>query len=483
MTWLIDTLFVTGALIAAVLLLRRGVARLFGPGMAYALWLLPLLRLALPPLVLPAPSVPVQHLLTMGAPAGPPVTAPLISLAWDPVPYLIALWLAGAAVFLASRWLGYARMRRRVLALAMPVRTTGTIRIVESPDVTIPVAFGVFDKVVALPDGFMAGADCTARDLVLAHELEHHAGRDLAMNFAMQPLLALHWFNPLAWIGWHALRRDQEAACDARVLAGCDAATRAMYGLLIARFARCPQPPRAAALACAVITEKSIVHRLRSLTMTEPSPRRRVIGRALIAAAALALPLTASISYAASDNPVASSPPAAPVSPEAITHEKRLVIIAHAGAAGSTHEPGFTRTITRDGKTIVLKTDQPVSDAELEKKLAEIDASQGERRVILRQPGGDGAGSDETVDTDMVVNDACAGNGQRTDVSASGEAGTRHQIVRIRICAEKQARDGALKGLQEARNSIANDPSIADKIRGEVMKELDKEIARLSGQG
>ena len=46
--WLLDTLLVTGGLIALVLVLRRPVSRHFGQGMAYALWLLPMLRLLLP---------------------------------------------------------------------------------------------------------------------------------------------------------------------------------------------------------------------------------------------------------------------------------------------------------------------------------------------------------------------------------------------------------------------------------------------------
>ena len=60
MTWLADTLIVTGLLILAVLLLRRPVARLFGAQTAYALWLLPLLRLILPPLSLPANWAPAE---------------------------------------------------------------------------------------------------------------------------------------------------------------------------------------------------------------------------------------------------------------------------------------------------------------------------------------------------------------------------------------------------------------------------------------
>ena len=58
--WLIDTLYATGFLMAIVLLLRRPVARAFGPGLAYALWALPLIRMILPPLVLPASFAPKE---------------------------------------------------------------------------------------------------------------------------------------------------------------------------------------------------------------------------------------------------------------------------------------------------------------------------------------------------------------------------------------------------------------------------------------
>ena len=58
--WLVDTALYTGLLIAAVLVLRRPVGRAFGPGMAYALWALPLLRFVLPPIVLPASFAPEQ---------------------------------------------------------------------------------------------------------------------------------------------------------------------------------------------------------------------------------------------------------------------------------------------------------------------------------------------------------------------------------------------------------------------------------------
>ena len=105
--------------------------------------------------------------------------------------------------------------------LGMPVR------LVETHATSAPLAMGVLDPVIALPPGFLALHDRRARDLALAHELAHHRGGDLLVNILVQPLFALHWWNPLGRYGWLALRRDQEAACDARVMAARAPADRA----------------------------------------------------------------------------------------------------------------------------------------------------------------------------------------------------------------------------------------------------------------
>lgn len=61
--FLFETLLWTGVLIGVVLLLRRPVAKHLGPQAAYALWLLPALRLVMPPLVLPAWLKPQEALV------------------------------------------------------------------------------------------------------------------------------------------------------------------------------------------------------------------------------------------------------------------------------------------------------------------------------------------------------------------------------------------------------------------------------------
>ena len=323
--FLFDTLLWTGALIALVMVLRRPVARLFGAGAAYALWFLPLARLVVPPFTLPSWMRPARDAqqeaepvfafgsdaIAMPVPdpgmAEPSfVLAPVADVApeapVDLLTPLIVLWLVGAAIMLVRRFWLYFQLRSELLTEARPVGEVGSIRLIETPAISGPMAFGVIDRVIALPDGFMASRERAQRDLAIEHELAHHRGGDLLVNMAVQPLFAIHWFNPVGWLGWHALRRDQEAYCDARVVASRSREDRATYAGIIAEFARRPAPlPRpalAAPMACPVLGDKSIIHRLRSLSMSDISPRRRLAGRAAIASAFLAIPLTASICYA-----------------------------------------------------------------------------------------------------------------------------------------------------------------------------------------
>ena len=352
--FLLDTLVWTGALIGVALLLRRPVAKYLGAGAAYALWFLPLIRMLFPPVTLPAWMRPD---LSGGGDAGseviaadlafapsaesgfsysefvsPAGTAPL-DTPIDLLTPLVIVWLVGAAIFMGRRFWLYGELRRELLEDARPVGEVGPIRLIETTAISGPMAFGVFDKVVALPDGFMASRERQVRDLAIAHELAHHRGHDILVNVLVQPLFAIHWFNPLGWMGWSAMRRDQEAACDARVVASRSREERAAYAAIIADFARRPQiaprPALAAPMACPVLGDKSIIHRLRSLPMTDHSRRRRFAVRGAVAAAVFALPMTASIGYAegiaahvpeepfALQTPVAPPQPLAPEAPDA----------------------------------------------------------------------------------------------------------------------------------------------------------------------
>ena len=508
--WMLDTLVWTGALIALVLILRRPVANRFGARAAYALWLLPFARMVLPPIELPAMFAPAAEPGTaqtvfvvtgdaaaMAAPIAP-VTEP-----FDWVGLMLAVWLVGAAFFLLRRFALYARMRRVLLADAVPVGRAGRVRLVETPVAPSPVAFGVVDKVIALPPGFMAWSDRTARDLALAHELAHHRGHDLLANFAVQPLFALHWFNPLGWLGWAALRRDQEAACDARVVEHCARPERAAYAVLIAGLAAGPDLALAAPMACPVLGEKNIIQRLRSLTMTDISPRRRLLGRALVAGGLLALPLTASISYAegarapvapaAPVAPVAAVAPAAPVAPamplwlqaagEAEAEapadgekvERKVMVFRHKDGEHAEGEPHVMvnedrKVIVIDGKGMSeeerarLRAELKESMLEMEGELAE---ARKEHRLAMIEMRRDGGGDLTRIKVDCK--------------DAAGKDGWQQRDgKKVMILCQSDITASAVAGLREARDQIASDGNLTGDIRAEVLKALDEQIARMS---
>ncbi len=468
--FLLDTLMWTGVLIALVLLIRRPVAALFGPTAAYALWALPVARLLLPPLVLPAwlapapTAEPVRHAdVAIEAPsmaglqplaAAPSPPAP----AFDWRALLLTLWLTGAAVFLVRRYALYFAMRRELLAEARPMGAAERVRLVETPAAAGPVAFGVIDRVIALPPGFMAGHDRAARDLALAHELAHHRGHDLVCNMLIQPLFALHWFNPLSVLGWRALRRDQEAACDARVIAQAPRQTRAAYAAVIARFAVEPRHAArlalAAPMACPVLGDRSIVQRLRSLAMSDVSPRRRWTGRLLLGAAALALPLTGSISYARSEPappvPPAPPPPAsAPAAPEAPAPPVTVT------APEAPASPGVIAS--EDGKRRIVRIERIEKDGQAvgggERRV--------ERRVILRREAEMSAAQRAEIEKEMkdlradlrdlgeIRHELRRGRGEHGELGLElrrelGEGGELRREIRIAVAGAVQARNRAL---------------------------------------
>ena len=549
LSWLTDTLIWTGALIALVLILRRPVARHFGPTLAYALWLLPAVRLLLPPIKLPAWLAPQEAagpainpmpetaaglaVASEGAAAGGMTTQNLIEPAvafisqpaaaqspWSVMQMVLFVWLVGACSFLFLRFRGYFDMRRTMLSEAREVGRAGKVRLIETPATSAPLAFGVLDKVVALPKGFMALPDREARDLAVEHELAHHRGHDLLANILVQPLFALHWFNPLGHLGWLALRRDQEAACDARVMAQTADETRAIYANVIASFAAGPHVGLAAPMACPVLGDKSIIHRLRSLQMKDMSPRRRMAGRSIVAIAALAVPLTASVTYAEDiaasmpakvvnvEAPVAPAPPTPPALGDVLVPDAPL-----APSAPSAPLPGLfqaasdvgtdeirTETVSKDGtkkvtrkyhihrsgdavhtganpKVKVIKRSgksadgSPLTEKQIEEimvevreGLAEADFAIAEAHAELAELEHEGVDGERTVVEMKCDGPEAASNTVRKD-------GTNV----VRICRTKILAH-ALSGLKQARDQIANDTELSDTMRKNILTELDQRI-------
>ncbi|HEY3950748.1 M56 family metallopeptidase [Phenylobacterium sp.] len=258
-----------GCAVAAVMLLRAPVRRLFGSSIAYGLWLLvPLAAAAvlIPARVIVLPAPPSPDIAPFDAPAiVAPAPAPLAPATADLPPILAGLWLAGLALSLAWIWRSQARFQH-----AVRQGRAG------------PAVVGVLRPCVVTPDDFARAYTPAEQRVVLAHEETHIARQDSRINAAVALARCLVWFNPLIHLMARAVRIDQEFACDAAVVARYPRARRAYaQALLKAGLAAQPLP-----FGCHWAMTHPLVARVDQLTRSRGDAMTRAAG--MVAVAALA---------------------------------------------------------------------------------------------------------------------------------------------------------------------------------------------------
>lgn len=529
--WLMDSLLVTTLLMAVILCVRKPVARLFGPGVAYALWCIPAARLLMPsmegeavPAIFSDPAsgavtlpptlaeLPTQASAAFTGSAG--ITLPAV----DFVALGVTFWLGGAVLFFIIQMIRYASMRDDLLDEAKEIAQIDGVKVVASDLVAGPLAFGLFKRYIAVPQDFTKSYSPAERELALAHEMAHHKSGDLFANLVAFIILCLQWFNPVAWMSWNAFRFDQEAACDARVLAGKGADVRAIYGQALARTAFDGVPTFATALN----SPKTIIERLRRLTMKDASTQRRLFGKlGILTAAAIILPLTATIV------------PAVVAQNETIIQEgksekvKRNVHVIKIKGDGENVDiagsDGEVTKVERDGKTFIFHTDKKLSDTEVERLIEQAEQSRMDADVALAEADGARAEADAAqgaaasavaasahaqaaaeigrlealkvmknidiasyipeIDIREITKDCRDGEPVTTNIS--GFDGKNRSQIRLVMCGKGHARMAqleAIKGLREARGDIAKDKDIPDNIRKEVVEKIEQQIRNLERQ-
>ncbi len=535
-TWLFDSLLVTSALMAAILLLRRPVAKMFGAGVAYALWLIPAARLLMPSLTGdPVPvgessngvSDAVRESILASVTTAEPATAIITTPGIDFAALAITIWLGGAVLFFMVQMIRYASMRDDLLSDATDIAVIDGVRVVASDQVAGPLAFGLFKRFIAVPEDFTKAYSPAERELAIAHEMAHHKSGDLFANLAAFTVLCLMWFNPLAWASWSAFRFDQEAACDARVLAGKCAEDRAIYGQALARTAFDGVPTFATALN----SPKTIIERLRRLTMKDASAKRRSLGKlGILTAAAIILPLTATIVPAINAQDDTATPAAPADAPKTV--KKVKVIKIHKGDKDvhviRAHGDGKEVTkIERDGKTFVFHTDKKLSQEEVEKMIEraqesheaadeawteafeariEADAARTEadvagmsadhaRAAAAHARAAADVGRREAIRVMSRTNFASyipeidireitknCKQGQPVTTNVHGFDGQNKSTIKIVMCGKGQAkiaRIEALNGLREARSEIEAEKDMPEAVRRDVIESLEKQIRKL----
>ena len=316
-----------------------------------------------------APTAPViqnpgQPVLTPGETAAP---FPWRALA-------AGVWLAGALAMAGYALISYLVLRRRLFDA---VRVEPGVW--EHPDLASPFLLGVFRPRIYLP----AHLPAKTRFFVLAHERAHLRRFDHIVKPICYLALALHWFNPAAWIAFLLLSRDLEGACDQSVLRALGSQVKADYSAALLSVAAGKRFPAPCPLAFGRNDARGRIQNV--LHYRKPALWVLIVAAIAVAAAAVAL-LT---------DPVADSPDPEPTD----------------SAASPSPEPAVTLPDgaqllfenTEDGLAVYRQSSSPYNSYLVSGgTVQELPEPVGETVTGLRLADLDGDGADELAITGSV---------------------------------------------------------------------------------
>lgn len=415
---LFETTLATSAAVLLVLVVRRPLMARLGASVAYAAWaLVPVAGLAM---LLPAPeSVPMPT----AAVARIGVLQPVLALAPETETFAwaslaMALWASGA---LATAALFAWQQRRFQYRLADSVPHGDGLRIARASE-GLPAVVGLLRPRIVLPADFETRYDADERELILCHERIHVARRDLWANAAVAALRALFWFNPLLHYAAWRFRRDQELACDERVVARHPQRRRDYAGAML----KTQMADSSLPVGCHWQASTPLKERIAMLKEHAPKPMRSAVGAALVSLLLVGVGYTA---WAAQPD----KPQALPALPgaENTDYTARIEFSEDGGEPARFYAyKRFGETFTMvdaagQGRPSIVATVQPVT---LEGKLAfDVDM-----RIVK-----DG----EVIGTPRVV----ARNGETASVRQGKEQNGR--FIGISVAFQVTARDanGAIK--------------------------------------
>ncbi len=104
-----------------------------------------------------------------------------------------------------------------------------SLSIAQSSHIHSPILIGLFKQTLVIPEDFDTLYSTEQQQLIISHEVCHFSQHHMWTNQLALMLLALFWFNPLAWRAYSAFRQDQEHSCDQVVLSRKHTQSRIQY--------------------------------------------------------------------------------------------------------------------------------------------------------------------------------------------------------------------------------------------------------------
>jgi len=165
--------------------------------------------------------------------------------------------------------------------------------IVTTDKVKSAALFGFVRPRLLLPAGMIETLSREELRYVFLHELGHLRRRDIYIGWLMSLLQILHWFNPLVWLAFYRMQSDRELACDALVLTHTHSGESKDYGRtivnLLERFSR---PQRLPSMAGILETKSQLKRRIKMIAKFKKTSRPRWAGAMLLLAVLACIVLT-----------------------------------------------------------------------------------------------------------------------------------------------------------------------------------------------
>lgn len=255
------------------------------------------------------------------------------------------VWLMGFALMVGYSISSYIRLRLRMRETVPVEKNVRQGSAVESPFV-----LGLFSPRIYLP----AGLSEKDRPLVLAHERAHIRRGDNFIKPLGFLLLAVHWFNPLVWLGYILLCRDIESACDERVVKELGSDIRRDYSMALLNCSCGRRAISACPLAFGEISVKSRIKGV--LNYKKPSfwiTLLALLGCAVLAVCFLTDPVDKTDETPAAVSTAAPAPTAAQIpdsveSPQPRAFDSSLFFVVPAAGEGADYVPAQLSQIRPD---------------------------------------------------------------------------------------------------------------------------------------
>ncbi len=144
-----------------------------------------------------------------------PASSRTIALAWIFVSTFLCLKQLYGVI--AGTWYWQRQLKNAELSSISDSSVTRSVQTTFSEKVAVPVVVGIMRPIVVVPTELRNSSPASLQ-MVMQHELNHIQRHDILWNNLINFVVAIVWFQPLAWIVRRRHRTEQENACDDAVL-------------------------------------------------------------------------------------------------------------------------------------------------------------------------------------------------------------------------------------------------------------------------